>query len=135
MQFSWDWIRETKLVVAVISADAYPFFGFFRPNWSSWGYRNRCFLVALCLDNKMTELGSSDQEVSASAGKNTRVVLVRCCAWKFIRAAILFYFFFLFLFMFFITSHLQHKLKVSVQMGFWTKEKSNLLEKKKTNKK
>ena len=36
-----------------------------------------------------------------------------------------------FLFMFFITSHLQHKLEVSVQMGFWTKEKSNLLKKKK----
>ena len=33
--------------------------------------------------------------------------------------------------MFFITSHLQHKPEVSVQMGFWTKEKSNLLKKKK----
>ena len=32
--------------------------------------------------------------------------------------------------MFFITSHLQHKLEVSVQMGFWTKKKSNLLKKK-----
>ena len=39
--------------------------------------------------------------------------------------------FYFFLFMFFITSHLQHKLEVSVQMGFWTKEKSNLLKKKK----
>ena len=36
------------LVVAVISVDAYPFFGFLRPNLSPWGYRNRCFLVALC---------------------------------------------------------------------------------------
>ena len=44
-----------------------------------------------------------------------------------------FLFFIFFLFMFFITSHLQHKLEVSVQMGFWTKEKSNLLKKKKKN--
>ena len=29
-----------------------------------------------------------------------------------------FFFIFLFFFMFFITSHLQHKLEVSVQMGF-----------------
>ena len=36
------------LVVAVISVDAYPFFGFLRPDVSPWRYRNRCFLVALC---------------------------------------------------------------------------------------
>ena len=35
------------LVVAVISVDL-PFFDFFRPDLSPWGYRNRCFLVALC---------------------------------------------------------------------------------------
>ena len=29
-------------------------------------------------DSKETELGSSDQEASPSAGKNTRVVLVPC---------------------------------------------------------
>ena len=33
-------------------------------------------------DNKETELGSSDPKVSPSAGKNTRVVLVPCHAWK-----------------------------------------------------
>ena len=33
-------------------------------------------------DSKETELGSSDQEASPSAGKNTGVVLVPCCAWK-----------------------------------------------------
>ena len=33
-------------------------------------------------DSKETELGSSDQEASLSAGKNTRVVLVACHAWK-----------------------------------------------------
>ena len=37
------------LVVAVISVDAYPFLGFLRPDQSPWGYRNRCFMVALCL--------------------------------------------------------------------------------------
>ena len=36
------------LVVAVISADAYPSFGFLRPELSHWVDRNRCFLVALC---------------------------------------------------------------------------------------
>ena len=36
------------LVVAVISVDAYPFFGFLRPDLSPSGYWNRCFLVALC---------------------------------------------------------------------------------------
>ena len=35
------------LVVAVISVDAYPFFGFLRPGMSPWGYRNRCFLITL----------------------------------------------------------------------------------------
>ena len=29
-----------------------------------------------------TELGSSDQEVSPSAGKDTRMVLVPCRTWK-----------------------------------------------------
>ena len=36
------------LVVAVISVDAYPFFGFLRPDVSPCRYGNRCFLVALC---------------------------------------------------------------------------------------
>ena len=31
-------------------------------------------------DSKETELGSSDQEASRSAGKNIRIVLVPCCA-------------------------------------------------------
>ena len=35
------------LVVAVISADAYPFFGFLRPDPSPWGYRHKRILVAL----------------------------------------------------------------------------------------
>ena len=33
-------------------------------------------------DRKETKLGSSDQEASPLAGKNTRIVLVPCRAWK-----------------------------------------------------
>ena len=33
-------------------------------------------------DSKETEFGSSNQEASASAGKNTRGLLVPCCTWK-----------------------------------------------------
>ena len=40
------------------------------------------------LDSKETELGSIDQEASPSAGKNTGIVLVSCCAWKCVPTAI-----------------------------------------------
>ena len=50
------------LVVAVISADAYPFLAF----------------SDLTCHLEETELGSSDQEASPSAGKITGVVLVPC---------------------------------------------------------
>ena len=33
-------------------------------------------------DRKETEIGSSNQEASPSAGKNTRIILVPCCMWK-----------------------------------------------------
>ena len=39
-------------------------------------------------DSKGTELGSSDQEVAPSAGINTWIVLVPCCAWKFVPTTI-----------------------------------------------
>ena len=39
-------------------------------------------------DNKKTKLGSSDQEASPSAGKNTKIVLVPCRAWKCVPTAI-----------------------------------------------
>ena len=39
-------------------------------------------------DSKKTKLGSSKQEASPSAGKNTGVVLVPCCAWKCVPTAI-----------------------------------------------
>ena len=39
-------------------------------------------------DSKETELGSSNQEVSPSSDKNTRIVLVPCRAWKCVPTAI-----------------------------------------------
>ena len=39
-------------------------------------------------DSQETELGSSDQEASSSAGKNKRIVLVPCRAWKCVPTAI-----------------------------------------------
>ena len=39
-------------------------------------------------DSKETKLGSSNQEASPWAGKNIRIVLVPCCAWKCIPTAI-----------------------------------------------
>ena len=39
-------------------------------------------------DIKETELGSSNQEASPSAGKNTRIVIVPCHAWKCVPTAI-----------------------------------------------
>ena len=48
-----------------------------------------CFLAALFLpDSKDSKLGSSDQEVSPSTGKNTGVVLVLCHTWKCVTTAI-----------------------------------------------
>ena len=59
------------------------FFGFLRADLSSWGYRNKYFLVALCCyDDKVIKLGSIHQEASLSADKNTRVFLVQSRTWK-----------------------------------------------------
>ena len=38
-------------------------------------------------DSKETEFGSSDQETSPSAAKNTGIVLVPCRTWKFVPTA------------------------------------------------
>ena len=46
------------------------------------------FWLHLPPDGKETELGSSDQDASPSAGKNTRIVLVPCRAWKCVPTAI-----------------------------------------------
>ena len=39
-------------------------------------------------DCKETKLGSSNQEASPLAGKNTGIVLVPCCTWKCVPTAI-----------------------------------------------
>ena len=38
--------------------------------------------------SKETESGSSDQDTSPSASRNTGVVLVPCCTWKYVPTAI-----------------------------------------------
>ena len=43
---------------------------------------------AVLPDSKETELGRSDQEASPLEGKNTRIVLVTCRAWKCVLTAI-----------------------------------------------
>ena len=59
-----------KLTVVVTNVDAYLFCGSNRPDLSSSGYRNRCFLVGLSrLIIQDTELGSSNQEVFSSTIK------------------------------------------------------------------
>ena len=43
-----------------------------------WGYRIRCFLVAIFHDSKEIKLENSDQEASPSVFKNAGIVLVPC---------------------------------------------------------
>ena len=65
-------------------------FGFPRrsPGTSTYGYNNRCFLVALwCMIVSRPSFGCSNQEAFPSSGKNTGVVLVPCHAWKWVPAA------------------------------------------------
>ena len=49
------------------------------------------YMFSVCTllpDSKETKPGSSNQEASTSAGKNTRIVLVTCCTWKCVLTAI-----------------------------------------------
>ena len=66
------------LVVAVVGVDAYPFLAF----------SATCAAFTVPPDSKETKLGSSDQEASPSAGKNTVIVSVSCHTWNFVPAAI-----------------------------------------------
>ena len=68
-------------MVAAISVDDYPLFGFLRPDLLPSG----CTVLP---DSRETKLGSSDQEASPSAGKYTRIVLGPCGAWKCVPTAI-----------------------------------------------
>ena len=70
------------LVVALISVDTYPYLTF---SDLTCHLEDRCFLSQEKVFSGCTEspdsketLGSSDQEVSLSTGKNTGVVLVSC---------------------------------------------------------
>ena len=77
-------LERWKLVVAVISVDAYPFlvFSYLTCHLEDMGIgdRYRCFLVALCplMVRRPNLEGSSNQEASPSAGRNPGVVLVPC---------------------------------------------------------
>ena len=76
-------IGRWTLVVAVVSVDAYPFF-WLSQTWPGT-LRMQEWVLSGCTvlpDSKETKLGSSNQEVSPSAGKNIRVVLVPFCAWR-----------------------------------------------------
>ena len=71
------------LRLTVISIDAYPFFLTF--SYLTCHLEDMKIGVFCCTvppDSKKTKLASSDQEASPSAGENTRIVLVSCCAWK-----------------------------------------------------
>ena len=53
--FLMGWVKvnmnfhiSPKLVEAVTNVGIYPYFSFFRPDLSPWGYRNRFFGVAFC---------------------------------------------------------------------------------------
>ena len=45
-------------------------------------------LQALPPDSEDTKRGSSNQDVSSSAGKNTGLLLVLCCTWNYVPAAV-----------------------------------------------
>ena len=45
-------------------------------------------LITVPPGSKETKLGRSNQEASPSAGKNTRIVLEPCRAWKYVPTAI-----------------------------------------------
>ena len=76
------------LVVAVISADAYSFLAFSDLTCHLQDTGKVSSGCTVPPNSKETELGSSHQETSPSAGKNTGIVLVSCCAWKCVLKAI-----------------------------------------------
>ena len=78
------------LVVAVIGVDAYPFLAFsdLICHLEDTGMDVLFSGCNVLSDSKETQLGSRNQQASPSAGKNTRIVLVPCWAWKCILTAI-----------------------------------------------
>ena len=75
-------LGRSILKVAVISVDAYPFLASSDPTCQLEDTGMVVFWLHCAADSKETKLGSSNQEASPSAGKDTRVVLVQCHIWK-----------------------------------------------------
>ena len=73
---------------AVINVNAYPFLAFSELNCHLEETGIGVFWLHCAPDSKDTELGSSNQEASPSAGKNIGIVLVPCRAWKCVPTAI-----------------------------------------------
>ena len=60
-----------------------------KPDLSSSGYSNRCFLVAMCCQiARRPNWKQQQREASPSAAKNIRAVLVPCRTWKCVPVAI-----------------------------------------------
>ena len=68
------------MVVTLIGADAYWFLDFSDLSCHLEDTGRSVFGCTVPPDGNKTKLGSSDQEASPSAGKNTGIVLVPCCA-------------------------------------------------------
>ena len=76
-------------MVAVISLDAYPFFGFLRTDMSPWGDGNRCFLVALCrLIVRTPNLEVATKRLLHQQVKIPGLFGCHVCAWKSVPIAI-----------------------------------------------
>ena len=80
----WKW----TLVVAVTSVDSYPFLAFSDVTCHLEDTGIGVFWLHCTAWCKETKLGSSNEEASSSAGKNTRIILVPCCAYKCVPIAI-----------------------------------------------
>ena len=76
-------LKKWMLVVAVISVVAYPFLAFSDVTCTLEDTAIGLFWL------HWPKLGSSKQEVSLLAGKNTEVLLVPCCTWKSVPTAII----------------------------------------------
>ena len=75
-------------MVAVISVDFYLCLGFSDLTCHLEDTELVFFGCTVLPDNKESKFRSSYQEASPSTGKNTGVVLVPCCAWTCVPAAI-----------------------------------------------
>ena len=75
-------------MVAVISVDAYHFLAFSDLTYHLEDTGIGVFCYTVPPDSNQTELGSSNQEASSSAGKHSRVILLPCCTWECVPTAI-----------------------------------------------